>query len=92
MSFSFKPRTWRVILNNNSTKLLCSANGNTKKMSGTWLIPYKSREALPVTKTTTGTQFFMSTVVNETGIYQCQITDGKKEIETSTTVQVLSSK
>lgn len=92
MSFSVKPAVGKVILNNTSTNLTCSANGNPNKMSGTWVIPYKSGEMLSITKKIIETELFVSTTVSKAGIYQCQITDGIKKIEASTTVQVISGR
>ena len=38
------------------------------------------------------TELSVSTTVSKAGIYQCQITDGTKKIEASTTVQVISGR
>lgn len=72
--------------------LTCVAGGNVGHMTGKWINLLKPLEELPSFTEIKGHHYSLTALVDEPGAYQCQFTDGKTTIQTTTVLQEISCK
>ena len=93
MMFISKPTSVRNFsLVSKESNLTCVAGGNVLRMTGKWVNLFKPHEELTSFSEIKGHHYSLTVIADEPGAYQCQFTDGKTTIQTTTVLREITCK